>query len=372
MTLPSGALACVWFGGTQEGMGDISVLFSTRLQGSQRWSTPQQISHDPERSEQNPVLFNAADDDLWILYTAQRAGRQDTAEVRRRRSSDQGATWGPVETLFRHDDQGGVFIRQPIEVLENGRWLLPVFRCPTPATGAWLGDDDFSTVMTSDDRGQTWTERVVPDSVGLVHMNIHQSGSGNPIALFRSRWADFVYRSVSRDAGESWEAPVPTELPNNNSSLQFTTLQDSRLALVLNPTSYLDATDRRESLYDEIENKAVDQVEGQVEVGGTEQSNPNRRRAFWGTPRAPIVVAMSSDDGLTWPQRRVIEDGDGFAMTNNSADRRNRELSYPSIHQTADGRVHVTYTHHRQVIRYVSFQPDWVSAATDAPPDPRR
>jgi predicted neuraminidase len=252
-----------------------------------------------------------------------------------------------------------------------------VFRCPTPSAGAWLGDDDFSAVMTSDDCGQTWTERVVPDSVGLVHMNIHQAGSGQLVALFRSRWADFVYRSVSRDAGDSWEAPVPTELPNNNSSLQFATLHDGRLAVVLNPTSHLDATDRRESLYDEIEDQAQDQAEhqaedqaeDQAEVGGTEQSNPGRRRAFWGTPRAPIVVAMSSDDGLTWPIRRVIEDGDGFAMTNNSADRLNRELSYPSIHQTADGRVHVTYTHHRQVIRYVSFQPDWASAATDAEPD---
>ncbi|MCU0820107.1 MAG: glycosyl hydrolase, partial [Beijerinckiaceae bacterium] len=28
MTLGDGALACVWFGGTQEGMADISVHFS--------------------------------------------------------------------------------------------------------------------------------------------------------------------------------------------------------------------------------------------------------------------------------------------------------------------------------------------------------
>ena len=48
-------------------------------------------------------------------------------------------------------------------------------------------------------------------------------------------------------------------------------------------------------------------------------------------------------------------------MTNNSADRRNREYSYPSIVQSADGAIHIAYTVFRQKIRYVRIREDWVT-----------
>jgi predicted neuraminidase len=48
-----------------------------------------------------------------------------------------------------------------------------------------------------------------------------------------------------------------------------------------------------------------------------------------------------------------IATGDGYCMTNNSADRRNRELSYPAIAEAPDGALHIAFTHHRQAIRHV-------------------
>ena len=82
---------------------------------------PEQLSDDSTRSEQNPILFTAPDGELWLLYTAQKAGNQDTAEVRRRISTDSGRTWGPVETLFPANETGGVFVRQLPVVLPSGR-----------------------------------------------------------------------------------------------------------------------------------------------------------------------------------------------------------------------------------------------------------
>ncbi len=73
-----------------------------------------------------------------------------------------------------------------------------------------------------------------------------------------------------------------------------------------------------------------------------------------------MSIALSDDDGVTWPAQRDIETGDGYCMTNNSADRRNRELSYPSVVQTADGTIHVAYTHHRQRIRHVALTEEWI------------
>ncbi|MEU6039843.1 exo-alpha-sialidase [Actinomadura sp. NPDC047616] len=341
--LPSGEVGCVWFGGTQEGMSDISVWFSL-LSGSS-WSEPVRLSDDPARSEQNPLLFPTPSGDLWLLYTAQHFGNQDTAEVRLRVSADGGVTWSPPRTLFPSSDAGGVFIRQPVEVLPSGRWLLPIFRCPRTPGARWVGDHDTSAVMISDDEGGSWRERPVPSSTGLVHMNVHRLPDGRLLALFRSRRADWIHSSCSLDEGETWSAPVPTELPNNNSSIQYVPLRDGRLALVYNHSSAADATDRRDSLYDEIDD------------GGDTAAQPPGR-AFWGAPRAPMTLAFSSDGGRTWPDRRDLEVGDGYCLTNNSRDGLNRELSYPSIQQTPDGRLHIAYTHHRKAIKYLQLPPD--------------
>jgi predicted neuraminidase len=359
MTLGNGDLGCVWFGGTQEGVPDISVWFSRLATGSDTWSAPVQLSDDPTRSEQNPVLFSTPSGELWLLYTAQHAGDQDSAEVRYRVSPDDGATWGPVRTLFPATDRGGVFVRQPVTVLPSGRWLLPVFHCVTVPGQRWVGDEDTSAVMVSDDAGASWREVEVPDSTGCVHMSIVPAGD-RLAAFFRSRWADAVYRTWSDDDGETWAAPVPTELPNNNSSIQVTALADRRLAMVLNPTRAGAGTARRLSLYDEIDDEGLADTQGVVEP--VPAGEDDRRRAFWGTPRAPMTLAVSADGGRTWPVRRDLETGDGYCLTNNSRDGSNRELSYPSVHQTADGRLHVAFTYHRRAIEHVVVDPSWVDA----------
>ena len=349
MPLPGGDLGCVWFGGTQEGVPDISVYFSRLPPGAERWSQPLRLSDDPARSEQNPLLFPTPEGKLWLLWTAQVAGNQDTAIIRRRISTDHGRSWGPVETLFGEQPGFGTFIRSPITVLDNGDWLLPIWRCTKPPSGAWTGDLDTSSVRLSSDGGRSWTEHAVPDSTGCVHMSIVDLRNGRLAAFYRSRWADNVYRSTSSDGGRSWTAPQPTELPNNNSSIQATRLSDGRVAMVFNESSRANATDRRLSLYDDL--------------GGNEVAPITERSAFWGAPRAPMTLGISGDEGVTWPFRRNLEVGDGYCMTNNSKDRLNREFSYPSICQTPDRRIHVTYTYWRQAIKYVRLGEDWLRSA---------
>lgn len=92
LELSNGDLLCVWFSGTQEGVSDISVFLSRLNRGESSWSKPMQLSFDTTRSEQNPVLFEDPDGILWLLYTAQKAGNQDTAFVRYRQSKDKGYT----------------------------------------------------------------------------------------------------------------------------------------------------------------------------------------------------------------------------------------------------------------------------------------
>ncbi|MEY2874402.1 MAG: hypothetical protein RLZZ373_1773, partial [Pseudomonadota bacterium] len=209
-TLPDGCLGCVWFGGTQEGLSDICVWFSRLtpgMSGAAAWSEPVRLSHDAARSEQNPILFDATgtpDGRLWLIHTAQRAGHQNTAVVRCRTSADGGRTWDAPRDLL---PGSGLFVRQPPVVRRDGAWLLPVFRCRALPGLRWSGDDDDSVLYLSHDQGRTWQTSAVPDSQGCVHMNIvagsqSQDHPDHLLAFYRSRWADRVYRSASRDGGE--------------------------------------------------------------------------------------------------------------------------------------------------------------------------
>ena len=255
-------------------------------------------------------------------------------------------------------EKAGTFVRQPVVVLDNGDWLVPVFYCRTDPGEKWVGNNDISAVMISTDRGKTWHEYPVPDSVGCVHMNIEKMPDGSLFALFRSRWADNIYSSRSPDNGRTWTPPQPTELPNNNSSVQFTRLANHHLAIVYNDISSAQATERRLSLYDEIEDDSDVPQKSQTTVELKPVSTG--KRAFWGTPRAPMTLAISEDNGKTWPYKRNLETGDGYCMSNNSEKQINREFSYPSIKQGADGALHIAYTYWRQKIKYVRVTEDWV------------
>lgn len=303
LPLPDGALMCVWFAGTQEGIADISVWGSRLPAGGMQWSDAVKLSHDDTRSEQNPVLFLAPDNVLWLLWTAQISGNQDTAIVRYRKSDDLGQTPGEIATLL---DKPGTFIRQPITVLDNGNWLLPVFYCRTQPGEKWVGNDDISAVKISADGGHSARCRGAAKS-RLCSYEYHNVARRYVGCSLSRRWADNIYISHSVDNGESWSVPQATELPNNNSSIQVTTLASGELALVYNAMSAAGAVERRASLYDEIDD-GDDSRKEPTAVG---------RSAFWGAPRAPMTVAISADGGKSWPWRRNLDEGDG-CMTNNS------------------------------------------------------
>ncbi|UZE31360.1 sialidase family protein [Pseudomonas asplenii] len=339
--LADGTLLCTWFAGTQEGMADIFVLLS-RKSPEGEWSEPVKLSEDPTRSEQNPILFQPPQGPLWLIWTAQVSGNQETAIIRRRLSHDDGLTWGPIETLF---DEPGIFVRQPPVILRNGDWALPVWYCIALPGEKWVGSHDVSAVMISSDAGRSWQRHDVPESTGLVHMNIQQMADASLLGLFRSRWADHIHESRSTDNGRTWSTPVPTELANNNSSMQFVRLASGELALVYNPVNAEGITERRTSLYDEIEDEGDDRVVPAAKAGG--------RAAVWGIPRAPMSLAISRDEGRSWPVRIDLELGDGFCLTNNSQEKLNREYSYPSIIQTRNGSLQVAFTYFRQRIKHV-------------------
>lgn len=343
--LPDSTLACVWFGGTMEGMGDISIYMSRLAPGSDTWSPPEQMTDDAAKSEQNPVLFTAPDGRVWLMFTSQSAGNQDGAIVKKRISADGGRTFGPVSALC---DSPGTFVRQPPVIRADGTWLVPVFRCVSQPGQRWTGNIDTAAALVSSDGGETFAMRDVPGSIGAVHMNMLALDNGRMVAFYRNRFAEKVLRSWSDDGGLTWSAPEPTDLPNNNSSIQAVRLQGGAIAMVYNHCSAAMSTDRRLSLYDEIEADGEGEAPRPEAIG--EISGPT---AVWGVPRAPLSLALSSDDGRSFASRRDLDTGSGQCLSNNSKEALNREYSYPSIVQGPDGALHIAYTYYRRAIKYV-------------------
>jgi predicted neuraminidase len=345
--LDDGTLACLWFGGTLEGKSDISIYGSTLSPGAKAWSAPIQLSDDPARSEQNPVLTRNGQGTWQLVHTAQPSGNQDECLLRSRDITlEAGALVAGEPRLL--DLPLGTFVRGRFVRRPDGAWMMPVFRCISRPGQRWNGSHDTAGVAVSHDDGRSWTLSEVPGSIGSVHMTIVPLNGDHMVAFYRRRQSDFVHRSESLDGGVTWSAPAPTDVPNNNSSINVVRLADGRLAMVCNPISSATSSDRRVSLYDEIE-------EGDARPDATGGCAP-----IWGVPRAPLTLCVSTDGGLTFPLRRVVDDSLGTCLSNNSLDGRNKELSYPYLLEGPDGAIHVAYTYFRRAIKYVRLPQGWI------------
>jgi predicted neuraminidase len=342
--LPNGDLLCVWFAGSGEGMSDIKVAMSRLPYNEAQWTRPVQLSADPSRSEQNPMLFYAPDNKLWLFYTAQEtrgcsksewnqkvaAGEAEgsytmqwTSEIRCRVSEDDGHTWGPVKVFSK---KPGSFCRQPMIVMSNGDWLFPMYYS-LPGKGH---GDDYTVMRISEDQGRSWQEYQVPESRGRVHASVLELANGRLVAFFRSRAADRIYMSRSEDYGRTWTGPTRTVLPNNNASIQVVKLNNGTIAIIFNNFSV----------------------------------NEDPDATIWPPERYPVTVAISEDEGKTWPYRRHVDTGDDFCGEKNI--HLNRRCAYPSIIQTRDGAIHIGYSYrNRQCIKYVRFAAEWVKDQLD-------
>jgi predicted neuraminidase len=180
-------------------------------------------------------------------------------------------------------------------------------------------------VRISEDEGQSWSEYPVPNSKGRVHPSVVELEDGRLVAFFRSRAADRIYVSRSSDYGRTWTPTERSVLPNNNASIHATKLASGSIGIVFN---YFSAND-----------------------------DPDK--VLWPTRRYPLTIAISEDEGGTWPYMRHVDPGDNFFGKEN--ERLNRVCAYPTILRTQDEAIHVAYSYRgRQCIKYVRVTEEWV------------
>jgi predicted neuraminidase len=190
--------------------------------------------------------------------------------------------------------------RVHVTVLPSGRWLLPLY------------SDTFSVsiVAISDDKGETWVTRKPMIGFGNIQPSIVRKDDGTLVAFMRENGPRRKIRlSTSKDDGMTWGPVTDSSFPNPGAGVEAIRLANGHWALVYND----------------------------LERG-----------------RHSLALSISDDEGATWKWTRHIErqePGKGA-------------YHYPSLLQTADGAIHVTYTHGGTPagsrIQHARFNEAWV------------
>jgi predicted neuraminidase len=298
-----GRAVVAWFAGTREGTPD-NRIHVAGPDGTRVLDTGRDVAH------WNPVLAAGPDGLLWLFCkVGERISEWITLVTR---SPDGGATWEPVRELVPGDRSGGRGpVKNPPLRTPDGLWLAPA------SVEEWGDRPRWSPfVDVSADGGRTWERSPIPVDRARLRGAGHIQpalwwGPSGPVALMRSTEGR-AHRSSSPDGGRTWTPAEPTGLPNGNSGLSAVALPSGRAACVHNPS------DRD-----------------------------------WG-PRCPLVVSLSDDDGWTWRQVLVLDDGadpaggfapgDGGVVTTGAG-----EYSYPTAVLDGD-RMLVSYTWQRRGI----------------------
>ena len=289
--LNDGQFLVAWFGGTEEKNPDVGIWMSKGQRGN--WGKPKEVAKIREDAHWNPVLQTTADGKVLLYFKVGKEIAQWETWVKT--SSDGGETWSDAYELVKGDKGGRGPVKDKLIELSDGTWLAG-------ASNEVKNWEVF--VDRSEDKGKTWKAssyfKIDTSEIkgkGAIQPTMWESKPGEVHMLVRTT-GGLIGRSDSYDNGKTWSPIKKTSMPNPNSGIDVAKLADGTLALTYNP----------------------------------DDKN-------WGS-RSPLNLALSYDNGKTWPDKFELDKG-----------KDKDEFSYPAIISWGDS-VAVTYTWNRKKIAF--------------------
>ena len=292
--LSDGRLLAAWFSAPFEASVQQVILASSSLDGGVSWTPAEVLQDFPRLSDFDPA-FIADGRRTWFFFSAGRWIRwpflrdeKDQVGVNSYRtysrySDDSGRTWSAPQVAGSK-----MFCRSNGIRLSTGELLLPVY----------FDVGDSASVLKSSDGGATWSVRgrvTTPERKEADEPSIAELNSGGIMMVLRTG-DGHLWRSISRDKGDTWLTPEKTGLAAVNSSHNLFRLQDGRLLLTHNPSP---------------------------------------------SHRTPLTMRVSDDDGRTWGEPLTLAE---VPIPGPDEEVWNRQVSYPSVSQLRDGTVIVVWT----------------------------
>ena len=351
--LPNGDLLVCWYRGSGEREADDVEILGARLRaGAEDWSRPFLMADTPGYPDCNPCMFLDGVNRLWLVYVTILANEWHTALLKSRSSHAYrlgiAPRWDSSEVL--HVTPGEEFVaavnaacdaeearlgeitgdhrhistylsarrvhagdklyrrlgwmpRAHATLLSDGRLVLPLYS----------DGFHFSIMLLSDSHGLEWHASMPLVSLGGIQPSVVERRGGTLVAYMRDNGPPpkRVMISESHDRGETWTTPLDTDIPNPGSGLEAIRLASGRWLMVCNDTE---------------------------------------------SGRHRLSLLVSDDEGRTWKRARCLEDdatatGAGWH-------------SYPSVIQSHDGSIHVTYSYHlsgsEKSIKWAHFSEAWL------------
>ncbi len=288
---PAGLLAA-WFAGTDEGENDVEIWLSQHKGAG--WTTPRSVADGKKGQDLSRwpcwnPVLHRSADGLTLLFYKVGPSPREWWGLYLA-SRDDGVSWSPPRRL----PEGilGPIKNKPI-VTNDGALLC----------GSSTEHDGWRVhierLRFDADGNLLAAERTPALNTGhefaAIQPTLLRRSDQHIVMLCRTKQG-CVARGDSHDDGRSWSPLTATALPNPNSGIDAVMLSDGRVLLVYNPAS------RDEE-------------------------------------RGTLALAMSNDLN-NWTDPVVLDHGP-------------REYSYPAVIQTADGRIHITYTWRRERIKHL-------------------
>jgi predicted neuraminidase len=398
--LPNGDVLTSWFQGSGERWADDVRIMGARLvKGDTAWSAPFVMADVDGFPDINPILFLDQNKRLWLMWYPVLANQWETAFPMYRLSEDYDKPgvpkWNWQDVLFvkagdkteRGIQPNDSFVRQVNDQLQayesylnsdlkksmgDSAWrrLMPEWQrykrkvdslsrgenmvrgaklqtntgwdessglgYPLSRRIGWqtknkaifsgarmivpLYSDGFDCTLfaITDDGAKTWTfSNPILGGAG-IQPTVVRAADGTLTAYLRDNGpAPYrMQRTDSHDNGVTWSIAKDDLLPNPGAGFDAVTLPNGDWLIVFNDT--------------EVE-------------------------------RFNLSVAISDDAGKSWKWKKTIE--------NDTRAEKATSSHYPSVVVGQDGRIHVSYSYHREdvspgkTVKYATFTTDWVKSA---------
>ena len=350
--LRDGSLRAVWFSGSREGAGDVTIQTAVFNNDSQQWG-PESSLFDRNRLQRelwryvkkigNPVIARSPDGSLNLWMVNVSLGGWAGSAITWSRSKDDGTTWSTPKRLITSPFLNiSTLVKAAPLPMTQGQMGLPVYH-------EFI--TKFAEVLQIDSNGQVLDKVRIPGSHTSLQPVVLASSAQSAQAFMRATQGGQVMTSTTGDAGQTWSVATPLVLPNPNSALAGAVLQDGSRWLAFNPAT----AGREELALTRLDDPAVKKITVEPPEQNVKKASPLGIQEY-----AAVLGAELKSKGAT--------DSDVAAYVS-SAQRQlctgthcAQEFSYPFLLQSRDGTLHLVYTWHRTRIKHIRIDPSAASS----------
>ncbi len=359
----NGSLLVCWYRGSGERTADdVAVLGSRKEKNQKNWSRPFRMADTPRYPDTNPILFIDPQKKLWLIYSTVLDNQWQSALLKYKTSTNYlrpgPPLWSDGDLIHVTPDAAfapqveraaaamadslpspklkaelegirkrasnklyqriGWMPRVHMLALGPRHWILPLYS----------DGFDFSIMAITTDGGSTWEAGGPMIGMGNVQPSLVRKKDGTLAAYMRDNGPppNRIPCSESKDEGRTWSEVRDLPIPNSGASIEIVSLRSGAWALAYN-----------------------DLEEG----------------------RYRLAVALSEDEGRTWPWKRYVE-RDPTPAEDPKAFR--GSYHYPSLLEASDGSIHLTYSYYPkegQTIKHARFNEAWIRQAGRPDPSPK-